>query len=411
MHLSQNRHKKKIYAIIMFLVFFVGILVGQLWSTYGFLNNDDGVEITKVLNLYSKTRSSDVNFDNFWNVWDRVKEKYVDQPVNDVDLFYGAISGIVSGLDDPYSVYLPPKKAQEFSRDLSGKFEGIGAEIGIRQGMLTVIAPLSGSPSEQVGIKTGDQIYKIDGHETYSLSLEESVLRIRGKKGTQVVLTIGREGSDDGPQEISVTRDTIKIPTIISEIRKGVGYIRISYFNETTWREFDTIVKDLLTKDPKGLILDLRSNPGGYLQTAVDISSEWITAGVIVKEKMYGGQEKTYLTDGAHRLSNIQTVVLVDQGSASASEIVSGALQDYEKAKIVGERTFGKGSVQDFEAFPDGSALKLTVAKWVTPKGRIIEGGGIEPDIVLEKMFEIKEGEEPKDLGLQKAFELLGVTD
>ena len=398
-------------AISFVLVFFAGLFGGQIWSTYGFLTDDNGsVEITKVIDLYSKTRSPEVSFDQFWRVWDKVKDGYVEQDVSDVDLFYGAVGGIVQGLDDPYSTFLPPQKAQEFSRDLSGKFEGIGAEIGIRKGILTIIAPLPGSPAEKAGLFPGDEIYKIDGKETFNLSLEESVLKIRGERGTDVILTIGRDGMT-APEDISVIRDTIKIPTILSEVKDGnIGYIRIAYFNESTWHEFDEIVDDLLEKNISGLVLDLRSNPGGFLQTAVDIASEWVSSGAIVSEKLRGGQEQSYQTTGTHRLAQVKTVVLVDQGSASASEIVAGALQDYKRATIIGEKTFGKGSVQDFEIFEDGSALKLTIAKWFTPLGQVIEGQGVTPDEIIDPMISLPKDEEGQiiDHGLDRALEILG---
>ncbi len=409
------REKTRIllFAVSFTGIFILGLFVGQMWSTYGFLTNDDGgVEITKVVDLYSKTRSPEVSFDQFWKVWDKVQEKHVDQPVDDVKLFYGSVGGIVDGLDDPYSVYLPPKKAKEFSKDLSGKFEGIGAEIGIRKDLLTIIAPLPDSPAIDSGLLAGDHIYKIDGEETYRLSLEESVMKIRGRRGTKVVLSVVRDGFN-APKDFSVTRDTIKIPTIMSEIHdEDIGYIRIAYFNENTWREFDKVVNSFIEKGVGSLVLDLRSNPGGYLQTAVDVASEWIPSGVIVKEKLNGGKERNYDSKGTHRLINIDTVVLVDKGSASGSEIVAGALQDYGVATLIGEKTFGKGSVQDFEVFEDGSALKLTVAKWLTPKDRVIEGEGIEPDVVIEEMITVPDEDDEDgeivDNGLIRALEFLG---
>ncbi|OGH64847.1 MAG: hypothetical protein A3J66_00800 [Candidatus Magasanikbacteria bacterium RIFCSPHIGHO2_02_FULL_47_14] len=366
------------------------------------------VNITKVVDLYGKTRSDEVSFDQFWKVWNTIKSNYVGQPVNEVDLFYGAIQGMVKGLNDPYSVYFPPKEAKEFADDLSGEFEGIGAEIGIRDKQLIVIAPLPDSPAEKAGLKSGDKILAIGDEETGDITVEEAVQKIRGPQGTQVMLTISRDGWEKA-EERTITRDRINVPTVRWEMKEGdIAYVRISYFNQETVFEFDKAVQEMLLKAPAGLVLDLRSNPGGYLDSAVLIASEWIKDGVIVRERFNDTEQKEYSTSGRHRLSDIPTVTLVDEGTASGSEILAGALQDNGKV-LVGAQIFGKGSVQNFEVLPDGSALKLTIAKWFTPKDRKIDETGITPDIVLEKMFEedaSTEGE-AKDLGLEKAMEVL----
>ncbi len=393
--------------------FFLG---GNLAVREEIIGEEGYVDINKVVNLYSNTRSSEVDFDQYWQVWDKLKQKYVDQPVSDVDLFYGSLQGLVKGLNDPYSSFFPPQKAKEFAQDLQGEFGGIGAEIGIRDELLTIIAPLPGTPAERAGLKPGDSILKIDDTDAFGLSLEEAVRLIRGEKGTEVVLTVTQNGIGTAT-EVSIVRDTITVPNIISEIKNDdIAYIRISHFNNKTLSEFDKAIKELLLKSPKGMILDLRSNPGGYLDASVLVASEWIDHGkLIVKEQFKDERTDEYLSAGMHRLLDMPTVVLVNEGSASGSEIVAGALQDYGKAKIVGMTTFGKGSVQDLEFLPDGSAIKITIAKWLTPNGRQIHELGIEPDIVLEEMFDLPEDSEElteitdeMDLGLQKAFELLG---
>lgn len=414
--LQNNKSSARLWSgigVFLFIVSFgFGFIFGQNFD-FKKTSVDDNkqVEITKIIDLYSKTRSSDVEFDQFWNVWDKIKQKYVEQPVDDTKLFYGAIQGMVSGLGDPYSVYFPPKQAQEFVKDLSGEFEGIGAEIGLKEKQITIIAPLPKSPAELAGLKAGDKIFAINKEETAKMTLEEAVSKIRGPKGTEVVLTISHDGLNK-IQEIKIIRAKINVPTVSWSLKENnIAYLRISYFNETTGNEFEKSVKEIVAKRPDSLILDLRSNPGGFLEIAVDVASEWVEKGIILKEKYSNGKEDQYDTHGQHRFLNLKTVVLVDEGTASGSEIVAGALQDYGLAKIIGIKTYGKGSVQDFEVLPDGSALKVTIAKWYTPKDRSINKEGITPDVVLEKMVEEikdKDGNVTyKDLGLEKALQSL----
>lgn len=414
---TQNK-RTWLWPVITLVVFIVGIQVGKMMSVQEALFSDSGaVDINKVVNLYSNTRSEEVNFDQFWDVWDRVKEQHVEQPVQDVALFYGALQGMVAGLDDPYSVYLPPEQAAAFARDLAGSFEGIGAEIGIRDQLLQVIAPLPDSPAQQAGLRPGDTILAIDGAETFGMSLEEAVLLIRGEKGTEVVLTITRNGFGTA-EDVSIVRDTISVPTVTAEMfDEGIAYIRISHFNQETWDEFDTAVKELLPSNPRGIILDVRSNPGGFLETAIDVASEWVESGIIVSEGLVDAEKKDFLTRGRHRFAGTPTVVLIDEGSASGSEIVAGALGDNNAATIIGAQSFGKGSVQDFQILPDGSALKLTIAKWFTPNGDVIDGEGIVPDVIVEEMFGLAQGDERDirevpideviDFGLERAKEAL----
>ncbi|OIO19598.1 MAG: hypothetical protein CO029_04540 [Candidatus Magasanikbacteria bacterium CG_4_9_14_0_2_um_filter_41_10] len=398
------------FVIVLLLVFGGGIFFGSYYGVKQYVSGDSGqVEISKILDLYGKTRSEDVSFDQFWDVWDMVKSKHVDQPVSDVDLFYGAISGMVAGLNDPYSTFFPPAEAKEFARDLAGEFEGIGAEIGVHDGQLTIVAPLPQSPAEKAGLKAGDKIFAIEGKDTFNMTLEQAVLTIRGKKGTTVVLTISHDGLAD-VQDVSVIRDTITVPTVNWEMKdKKIAYMRLNYFNETTWPEFDKAVREILAEGAKGLVFDMRSNPGGFLQTSIDVASEWIDSGVIVSERFADDKSNEHQSRGKHRLSGMPTVVLVDGGTASGSEIVAGAIQDYGVGTIMGQQTFGKGSVQDFQVLPDGSALKLTIAKWFTPKDRAINGEGITPDVVLDEMFVTHEDKLVTDIGLEKAMELLTI--
>lgn len=399
---------------VIILALLSGILLGRFFTLRSALFNEDGkVEITKILDLYGKTKSSEVSFDEFWEVWNIVKEEYVDKPVDETKLFYGAIEGMVAGLGDQNSVYFSPEKAEEFARDLSGEFEGIGAEIGWRDNQLVIIAPLPESPAEQAGLRSRDKIMKINDQDVYNLSVDEAVAKIRGKKGTSVKLSVIHTDSET-IEDITVIRNVISVPTTEWKMMdNNIAYLQINYFNEDTWGEFDQVVKEMFLQNPKGLILDLRNNPGGYLETSVDVASEWVKKGLIVSEKFNDGTENAYETRGTHRLSNMKTVVLIDSGSASGSEILAGALQDYESATLVGETSYGKGSVQDFQVLSDGSALKLTVARWYTPLDRQIDKKGIEPDIVLENMYadvlvDDKTGSiNYTDLGIEKALDIL----
>jgi carboxyl-terminal processing protease len=387
------------------VVFGAGIASGMALDLHkDILAKADAVRVTKIVNAYATEHPTEVDFREFWAIWDAVKEKYVDQPVDESKMFYGALEGMVRGLGDPHSVYFPPKEADAFAKDLAGELEGIGAEIGVKDGVITVIAPLPESPAERAGLKTGDKILMIDKTDTHGLSLDEAVGKIRGASGSTVALIVTRDGLDEA-QELKIVRAKITIPTVITEKKDGnIAYIRITYFNQDTWPAFDKKVRAVMESKPAGIVLDLRSNPGGFLDTAIEVASEWIPSGVIVKERLKDGSDRTHRSVGTHRLNGIPTVVLVDEGSASGSEIVAGALQDYGAATLVGAKTYGKGSVQDFETLPDGSALKLTIAKWYTPKDRQIDKEGILPDIAVDPMFNTSTRQ---DLGLEKALELL----
>lgn len=364
----------------------------------------------QLIGKYSKAKnnklSGDLDFNLFWDVWDLLHKDFVQQDkLNEKELFYGAISGMVAAAGDPYTVFMNPLQSDEFSNDLAGTFEGIGAEIGIKKNELTVIAPLPESPAEKAGLRAGDKILAINKEITQGMTVDKAVSKIRGSKGTEVILTINRDGFDK-PKEFKINRDVIVVKSVKTEMRADkIFVVTISNFNNDTESLFNKAVSQAVETNPRGIILDLRNDPGGYLDTAIEVASEWIEDGVIVTEKFSDQKKNEYLARGLSRLKDYPTVVLINQGSASASEIVAGALQDTGQATIVGMQSFGKGSVQVLENLNDGSSIKITVAKWFTPKGNNINEQGIKPDVLVD--LTEKDYEEGKDPQLDKAVEIL----
>lgn len=387
-------------AFLVVLSFVIGYFIGDARATRKLVPEGEGRVVGE--SQVSSSISDDIDFQQFWDIWNFVKESFHEQPVSDEDLYYGALKGMLSGLDDPYSVYFNPDEAEEFISSLEGSFSGIGAEIGMRDDKLVIIAPLDEAPAARAGLQPGDWIVMIDDVETLGMGVDEAVSKIRGEEGTQVNLTISRNGFD-AVQEITVTREKIIIDSVKWKIdENNIMRISISTFNNETSELFAEVINKTLTQNVKGIILDLRSNPGGLLTSAIDIASAWVGYKPIVIEK---AQEKAQSFNGikASRLTGIPTVVLVNGGSASGSEIVAGALQDYEVAKLVGTQTFGKGSVQDYRELEDGSAVKVTTATWYTPNGRSIHETGITPDIQIDyTLDQFKQGIDPQlDVAIQ----------
>jgi len=393
-------------AVILFLFSFaLGFMVGGGWYVKKEISNENGdIELAKILEVNRELNSSEkINFDLFWEVWDAIKEKYVNkQDVSDVDMLYGAIQGITFALGDPYSIFFPPQAAQEFAESLTGEFEGIGAEIGLKFDELVVVAPLPNSPAERAGLRPGDIILKIDDETTYTMDIDTAISKIRGEKGTKVVLNISRDGEE---KDIEIERGAINVPSVMFEIKNGnIGYLRVMQFNEKTQREFAKYAKEMEDRNFSGIILDLRGNPGGYLDASIDMAGYWVKKGDVIVGERYSDKESKYeRSEGPAIFNGMLTVVLVNGGSASASEIVAGALRDHDLATVIGEQTFGKGSVQDFQIFDDGSALKLTVSEWLTPNGVNINEEGITPDVIVEQDFENEKVGE--DVMIQKALE------
>ncbi|MFH1522762.1 MAG: S41 family peptidase [Patescibacteria group bacterium] len=395
--------------ILMIVSFASGMYLTKRSEIIKELARDEVVYLGKIIGKYSQAKEGsliqDVDFELFWDVWDTLKREYVDRDkINEKQMFYGALRGMVDSLRDPYTVFMDPKVSQEFEDDLAGTFEGIGAEIGIRDEILTIIAPLDDMPAQKAGLKAGDKILAINEETTAGISIDEAVRKIRGPKGTSVILTISKNGIDN-IEDITITRGVIVVKSVRANLRDdNIYYIKISNFNNDTLDLFNKAVRDALVKNPKGILLDLRNNPGGYLDTAIEIASEWVDEGVVVTEQFSEVKKNEYFSRGRARLSDYKTVVLVNQGSASASEIVAGALRDYEKAVIVGMKTFGKGSVQSLEEFSDGSSIKITIAKWLTPKGVNINEEGIDPDFEVDLTAEDFEAD--LDPQMDKAVEL-----
>ena len=347
----------------------------------------------------------DVDFEPFWKAWEVVERKHIsDDPADRQAMVWGAIEGMVGSLGDPYTVFFPPKDHEDFQSEVKGEFSGIGAEIGIRKEVLTVIAPIKNSPSQRAGLKAGDKILKIDGAFTENLTLDDAIHKIRGERGTKVALIIGRTG-EDKPREISIVRDIIRVPAITTEKKGDVFLVTLSSFSENSSQEFQKAVREFLRSGAAKLILDLRNNPGGYLHSSVDIASWWLSEGELIAREEFRGRDATmYRSAGFRALENVPTVLLINQGSASASEILAGALQEHKKAILIGERTFGKGSVQELEDITDKTSIKITIARWTMPSGKSISKEGLTPDIEVK----IKQDSDPeKDPQLERALEHL----
>jgi carboxyl-terminal processing protease len=400
---SRNNRHQKIKKIILTLLLAIVVFGGGFYLGRGTHNNPFR-SLAYSPNTEAVTEKA-LDFNLYWEVWDNVKANYVDKiKMSDKDLFYGSLKGLAESTGDPYTVFMNPSEAKEFSDDLAGTFEGIGAEIGLRNEISTIIAPLDGTPAQKAGLRTGDKIYAVDGSPTIGLTVTEVVKKIRGPKDTKVKLTIIR--GEEKPFDLEIVRGVIIVKSVKTEMRSdGIYVIRISSFNDDTETLFRQAVDDILIKKPKGLILDLRNNPGGYLETSITIASEWIESGPIVAEQLNDNQRNEYPAKGLARLANFPTVVLINGGSASASEILAGALRDYKKATLVGDTTYGKGSVQALKDLSDGSTLKVTIAKWLTPAGDSIDEKGINPDIKVE----LTENDINKNLDpqLNKALEIL----
>lgn len=328
-------------------------------------------------------RPQDADFGLFWDVYNRMQSESL-HAVDAKTTLYGAIAGAVGSLEDPYSTFLTPEETKLFLADLSGKVEGIGAEIGKRNGVPVIITPIEGSPAAKAGLKKGDKILLIDGEATDKMSLDEAVYKIRGEKGSQVKLTILRD-NEDKVREIVVTRDEVTVQDAQWAVEKGVMVVRVRQFGDTIEDDLKQAKDQMVAQKVSKMIIDLRDNPGGLLDKAVAALGDFLPQGkVAVKQVGRAGETDELKTSGEPILQDNKTIVLVNEGSASASEIFAGAFQDHARGVVIGTKTFGKGTVQVLEDLPGGSSLKLTVAKWLTPNGREIDKTGIAPDVMVE---------------------------
>lgn len=333
-------------------------------------------------------------FKPFWEAWNIVHEQFVTQPVDDVVLMQGAIRGMMEALGDKQTFYMEPEVYENETSSLQGSYEGIGAYVDTDGEYLTIVSPIEGSPADKAGLQPGDQVIAIDGVDMTGVAPEEARLKVLGPDGTDVALTVAREG-EPAPLEFTITRAEIVVRSAEGKmLENGIGYVDINTFGENTTSELRDALDDLMAQNPRGLVIDLRNNPGGYLTTAVEVSSEFIDDGLILIEQFGDGRREEYTARGKGSATEIPLVVLINEGSASASEILAGALQDYGRAKLVGMQSYGKGSVQNWVPLSDNQgAARVTIAKWLTPMERAIDGVGLAPDVFVEITAEDFEAE------------------
>ncbi len=381
-------------AIVLLTGAFSGGFIAGHFSQLSLLNNLPFLAGTPLQPLATPTGATDATPDNlktlfapFWESWTLVHQQYVDQPVDDTKLMQGAIRGMLASLGDAHTSYFDPKESEDLNKAMQGQqeYEGIGAYVDTTGEFLKVVSPISQSPAEKAGIKTGDLFIAIDGVSMKGVNPELARQKVLGTAGTEVTLTIQRAGVEN-PFDIKITRAKITIASVESKMLDGqIAYVKINIFGATTSSELTTQLKELLAQNPKGLILDLRNNGGGYLQSGIEVASQFIKEGVIVSEKYGNGQvDKNNAVPGG-LATDIPMVVLVNEGTASASEIVSGAIQDYGRGKLVGVITYGKGSVQIPDRLSNNQGeVHITVAKWLTPKDRTIDKIGLTPEVIVE---------------------------
>jgi carboxyl-terminal processing protease len=406
MKLKLNLRNARLIILVSLLVVVAG------WSGYWFGTHQVQVKLSqgkffKVERKIPEDRQN-IDFSLFWEVWDRLEESYLDRKnLDSSQMILGAIQGMVSSLGDPYTVFLKPPENQEVKEDLNGSFEGVGIQLGYKDNQLAVIAPLPGTPAKAAGVKAGDLILKIDGEETIGQSADEAAKKIRGPKETKVKLTLLTVG-DKESHEVELTRETIIVASVEVEFQsfknKEIAHLKLLKFGDRTSEEWEKAVEEIINHQPKvsGIVLDMRNNPGGYLTGSVFIASEFLEKGTVVQQEYADGTKETYSVDRKGKLLTQPLAVLINEGSASASEIVAGSLRDHSRAEIVGFKSFGKGTVQEAQDLTEGAGLHVTIARWLLPSGDSIDKSGIKPQT------EIKDDPQTeKDEQLEKAIEVL----
>ncbi|MEI6691060.1 MAG: S41 family peptidase [bacterium] len=388
------------------VVFVSGYKIGQFRAT----GKTDSSIVKQFISSPTSEAAKGADFTRFWEVWKKLENSYVDTKALDYQkMTWGAIRGLAQSMGDPYTQYLPPQENKQAEEDLSGSFGGVGIELGYKDGNLAVVAPLSKTPADRAGVKAGDLIVKIKDEakkidlDTRDMAITDAVAHIRGEKGTQVILNLYRDGIQK-PFDVTLTREEIVVPsvelTFVKKDGKNVAHLKLNRFGGRTDTEWGQKIAEIVANNPAGVVLDMRNNPGGYLDGAVYVASEFMKSGVVVQQQGRASTE-TYEVNRKGNLTDMPLTVLVNGGSASASEIVAGALQDNKRAKILGEKSFGKGTVQEVQDMSDGSSLHVTVAKFLLPSGRWIHKEGITPDL------EVKPDEKnpENDVQLDKAVE------
>jgi len=402
-----SKYKNQILIAIVGIAvfFFLGFSYGKGYKT-------DEEKIASIINKTDAT--SNVDFAAFWKAWNVVSEKFIPSNSSTTDMVsdqarvYGAISGMVKSLEDPYTMFFPPVESKIFNEQISGQIEGVGMEVGTKDNILTVIAPIKGAPAFKAGVKAGDKILKVDDTNTANMPADSAVKLIRGKKGTSVRLTLLRAGVKE-PFEISVVRDVINMPTVDTETKGDVFIIRLYSFSAISPGLFRDALREFIESGRQKLVLDLRGNPGGYLEASQDMASWFLPTGKVIVSEDFRNKDnnQVFRSKGYDLFDNkLKFIILIDGGSASASEILAGALREHGVAQLVGAQSFGKGSVQELVNITDDTSLKVTIARWLTPNGNSISSGGLTPDFVV-KLDEEAYKKDGTDTQLNKALEIL----
>lgn len=379
-------------------------MLGLLFFLGGYVLGQSPIAPLQVFGGTAVSSSTDTDFAPFWEVWELVHERYLRQPVDDVALVEGAIDGMLATLDDPHTRYLSPQDQSAAQESMAGEFQGIGAEVEDVDGNITVVSPIDGSPAEAAGIQPGDILRQADGVELTGMDVTEAAALVRGPAGTTVSLVVERDGE---LLNIDIVRDVIKLATVRGEIlAEGIAYVRLSRFGNTTDEELEELLPDLLAQNPSGLILDLRRNPGGALDTTVEIADQFLAEGLVLVERFGDGEERPFETNDEGLAQDIPMVVLVDEGSASAAEVLAGAIQDRGRGTLIGQISFGKGTVQTWHTLSNDGGVRVTIAEWLTPDKNSIHEIGLTPDYYIP-LPEFQEGIEFEDTQLQAAIDFL----